>query len=445
MASSLSGKGGELMKKSPELIIAVLLITGTLPTAFLGMSNGLQTPTIMSSFFQEEGLPNYLLLHNGSGVFSVVSAVNGEKLSEEKIEPLVRQEVVGKKMEKVVVKTETNPKNEVKVDPAKATHKGYQVVEISIFPGDNSWRIQESLTPNKDVATMLREVKAVNGGQEMHPIYPGKTYKFLKEVLTVSQTKEEVQEEVVEEIVEKEVIETKTAFIVSSSEVDGSFAFATEGKVGHIQMSKDGEIQEQSFAYDTNDVSGVKKTMAGLMVTHTDGTNHLVSRAGKITAFPTASAYAFANNVTAIAYGEQLVISKINEEKSILLSREVQSMVIEGDQLFILTEASKEKSLLVIIDLTSSAIIDFLEIGSAAYEMKKNGENIHIISPTEVMQVDTNRNAMKKLLQIPKGEVVELVADGYYLTKTPGEISMWFRDGVRTIPILGEVEIGDAQ
>ncbi|WPS85374.1 hypothetical protein SMD22_01730 (plasmid) [Brevibacillus halotolerans] len=61
------------------------------------------------------------------------------------------------------------------------TYKDFIKVPILVKKGQNAWRIQSSLTPNRNIATMLKFVMEANNRNHLHPIYPGETIFFLKE------------------------------------------------------------------------------------------------------------------------------------------------------------------------------------------------------------------------------------------------------------------------
>ena len=65
--------------------------------------------------------------------------------------------------------------------PVDNTFGDFLRVPHIVIKGENSWRIQESLTPERDAQTMLDLVAEANGKTKLHPIYPGQVLYYLQE------------------------------------------------------------------------------------------------------------------------------------------------------------------------------------------------------------------------------------------------------------------------
>lgn len=108
------------------------------------------------------------------------------------------------------------PEPEPKEDNLIERFKEFIKTKVIVKKGDSSWKIQQSLTPNRNISEMLKLVKEVNGGKPLHPIYPGEERIFLREddgaieenTSNVEQEPIEVEEvEETEEIEEVEDVE----------------------------------------------------------------------------------------------------------------------------------------------------------------------------------------------------------------------------------------------
>ena len=69
----------------------------------------------------------------------------------------------------------------VKYEDTGELVNGLHKVKVTVQKGNNSWRIQKTLTPNQKILKMLEIVLEMNNGKPLNPIFPGDKMFFLKE------------------------------------------------------------------------------------------------------------------------------------------------------------------------------------------------------------------------------------------------------------------------
>ncbi|PLS18854.1 hypothetical protein CVD28_00185 [Bacillus sp. M6-12] len=96
--------------------------------------------------------------------------------------------------------------------------EGFVRVPHKIVAGESAWKIQNSLTPNQNIGTMLQLVSKANGNMALHPIYTGQTIYFLKEQ----------DKSVVQATTETQTVESKTT--TSQTATNSQAVQSKEGK-----------------------------------------------------------------------------------------------------------------------------------------------------------------------------------------------------------------------
>lgn len=168
-------------KRLSTIIIAIVAVAALVGVIYFLMhinknSPVNEEPEEMS--VEGDGLANFALAFSEDGNLALRDIKDGRIVDKFDLKTLsIPREMT---IEKVV----EQPKVEApKPDPEKAadTYKDFEQIRVTIVKHDNAWNIQSKLTPKRNTITMLRYVRELNDGYDMHPIYPGEQYIFLKE------------------------------------------------------------------------------------------------------------------------------------------------------------------------------------------------------------------------------------------------------------------------
>lgn len=191
-----------------------------------------ETPTLEEQI--EQSMVNKVFAYKENGEVFLYDSTNGKELGLFDLKTLNTGKEV---LVESKPKSTPTPKPKPKPSPDKATVKkvevkeefeGFLRVPHIVVNGENSWEIQEALTPKRDTATMLKMVAKANGKTKLHPIFPGQTLYYLKEkdgsspdeVVKKVETGEKFEKEVEEEVVEKTMkrVDEYTVYIYAKSD-----------------------------------------------------------------------------------------------------------------------------------------------------------------------------------------------------------------------------------
>jgi len=138
---------------------------------FYGQSEPTETPGIEDQI-EVAQMVKYMASYTENGVVTLYDVESETELDTFDLKTLATgKEIV------IEEKVTEEPKEEPKVD----VFKDFEVVPIVIKKGDNTWNLQTSLTPDRNIFHMLPLLSEVNDGKPLHPIYPNETRLFLKE------------------------------------------------------------------------------------------------------------------------------------------------------------------------------------------------------------------------------------------------------------------------
>lgn len=213
------------------------------------------------------------------------------------IEKKIEATVMKKESEKQPDKKESVQKESVQKEEKKAivpdAFKGFERVPYTVQRGDNAWSIQSSLTPEKDIETMLELVAETNGKTQLHPIYPGDNIFFLKDMVST----------VAEASTEASSIEpdsTESEVVTSPSDTDNSVATASADKNTSAPIEKQPDKKPTSPAKDT--------VPSGVKINNQTSTNDIIAMAK--------SENNLSKNTVTIQYSPDVTVTLNNETRT---------------------------------------------------------------------------------------------------------------------------------
>lgn len=155
---------------------AVLVLTAGVGGYYVTQSSHKsEGPTLEEQM--EQKLADKLFAFTENGVVTLYDSKEGSELDKFDLKTLS----TGKEVT-MEVKPELTPEKPIETKPVvKEEYEGFLRVPHIVVKGENSWKIQEALTPKRDTDTMLKMVAKANGKTKLHPIFPGQTLYYLKE------------------------------------------------------------------------------------------------------------------------------------------------------------------------------------------------------------------------------------------------------------------------
>lgn len=289
------------------------------------------------------------------------------------------------------VKVDATHKDSVKVD----TYKDFVKTEEIVKKGDSAWKIQESLTPNRNIALMLKYVAEINGRLKLHPIYPGEKIIFLKEMSNEDKGENKhSSEEAKEKPAKEEPVQENNSVLPAPT---SSYLYFNDVK------------QKALFVYSNNDKAIYKITVSGnkLNVQEVGKNNEFVTAKG---IYATTDLILLAENGTKklqiydigsknirnielkgiltnwVVQGDELYYTyenrlnkfnlKSNEQRDVLLGDESIDMVLLQDKLYILSAFGNQvdNSLLMKVEPADLRVDDFIELKSNMVSILSKGE-----------------------------------------------------------------------
>ena len=218
-----------------------------------------ETPTLEDQI--EKSMVDKMFAYTENGEVRLYDSKNGKELDSFDLKTLsTGKEVV---VESKPVQTPHKPAE--KKAEVKEEFEGFLRVPHIVVKGENSWKIQEALTPKRDTATMLKMVAKANGKTKLHPIFPGQTLYYLKEkdgsspdeVVKEVETGKKFEKEVVQKTVKK-VDENAVYLYDKSDELTVLYAYNDIEKTFYSVTEEEGKVKGE-ILFALPDVEGVNE------------------------------------------------------------------------------------------------------------------------------------------------------------------------------------------
>jgi hypothetical protein len=320
---------------------------------------------------------------------------------------------------KVIAKTPTPPvKAPVRSVPEQKTFKDFIQVPITIKKGDTVWDIQESLTPEQNINTMLSYLKEINKGQKLHPVYPGEKRIFLKEKDNAhSETEEATSPAPVTETTNQTVqnMNGETMYLYSKSEDFKTLYAYNDAEKSFYRVSvKDKKIEAKPLItietlQGVKDFKVIKDT---LYVVWNNGLNLKeipLSNPQQMKDFSlkgNVDIWAIHNGYFFYTYKDKLgkLNLKDNTQTDILLGDKSLDYVFTKDKLYILNKfgSKLDNSILIKVNPSDLKVDDLVELKTnenAILSEEKDTETILVGQMTKL--TDLNRNVKKTPVILP--------------------------------------------
>jgi hypothetical protein len=377
------------------------------------------------------------------------------------------------------VVVETKPVAPTTKEPVKVVteeFEGFIRVPHKVVKGENSWKIQESLTPKRDTATMIQLVAKANGKTKLHPIFPGQTLYYLKEkdgsspeeVVKEVQTGEAIQKQEVQKVVKK--VDENAVYLYSKSEdFKTLYAYNDIEQTFYSVSEKDKKIEAKVLftAENLPNVKDFKVVENKLYVSFENGEKVKeinlsdTSKTKEYKLKGTADIFAVRDGFFYYTFADQL--AKINladgEEKTILLGDKSTDYVFTEDNLFILNEfgSKLDNSVLIKVNPKDFKVDDLVELKSnqnAILSEELDTNNIMIGQISKTTDLDKKVVEEPVVLPINKSNLgKELFVKDIPFDKTALEVDNFIyevKEGTTSIysgtngKVVKEIKVGEA-
>jgi hypothetical protein len=359
----------------------------------------------------EQSASSHLFAFTDNGVVKLYRTKDGDLLDTFDLKTLSTK--------KVIAKTPTpHVKAPVRSVPEQKTFKDFIQVPITIKKGDTVWDIQESLTPEQNIDTMLSYLKEINKGQKLHPVYPGEKRIFLKEKDNAhSETEEATFPAPVTETTNQTVqnVNGETMYLYSKSEDFKTLYAYNDAEKSFYRVSvKDKKIEAKPLItietlQGVKDFKVIKDT---LYVVWNNGLNLKeipLSNPQQMKDFSlkgNVDIWAIHNGYFFYTYKDKLgkLNLKDNTQTDILLGDKSLDYVFTKDKLYILNKfgSKLDNSILIKVNPSDLKVDDLVELKTnenAILSEEKDTETILVGQMTKL--TDLNRNVKKTPVILP--------------------------------------------
>lgn len=343
------------------VLLATALGTGWF---FFGQSEPDDTPGIEDQI-EVAQMVKYMASYTENGVVTLYDVENEAELDAFDLKTLATgKEVV------LEEKVKEKPKEEPKVD----VFKDFEVVPIVIKKSDNTWNLQTSLTPDRNIFHMLPLLSELNEGKPLHPIYPNETRLFLKEKGDAVPKEEPKTDTVVKKTVKKV---DKNAVYIYFKDVNDNSLYAyndiekavyklsvVEGKwKAEILMSHDDFKQAEWLYVEDGRVWLADKDLTHIQVAELDGKDvKTIETKGEM------SKWAVEKDTVFYTYDNRMMAYQLsgNKETDIVVGDETVDFVKVKDKFYVLNSFGKksDNSILLQVNPSDMRVDSLMELKS---------------------------------------------------------------------------------
>lgn len=323
-------------------------------------------------------LVSHLVSMSNNGVISLYSVQNQTELDTFDLKTLSKEK-------KQVIEKKVEPKKE-----ETKTLGEYELVEITIKAGDSTWAIQEKLTPDVYVGTLLPKLQELNKGKFLHPIYPGETRIFLKEKdgtqVETPQTPQTITEEKIVRIPDDQPflyfkdVENKTLYAYNDFDKAVYEVKIKDGKLSANVLIQNDKFHDSSkLIVKNNRVWLASKDKTSVQMVSVD--NPLEITPIEVKAF---TDWQVIDDTLFYTYDKMIASYNVKTEQTneALLGDQTKELVVYQDKLLALNTFGKntDNALLYQINPSDLKVEDLVELKSEKAELISNGneEEVYI-------------------------------------------------------------------
>lgn len=358
--------------------VAVLVATGV-GTYFIMQNNDKDTDNPLDDQL-ETRTSDKLFASTSNGVVTLFDSINGKELDKFDLKSLSTGKEIAVE-EKTVIKDKPVDKKPEEV--VTSEFEGFIRVPHIVIKGENSWKIQTALTPNRDTASMLRLVQKANNGRQLRLIHPGETLYYLQEkdgsspekVVKEVQTGETIEEPTIEKVVKK--VDENAVYLYSKSEDFKTLYAYNDIEESFYKISeKDKKVSGELLA----SISGLKNVKDFKVIKNTlyvlyDNGNKVkeiqLDKKQKTKEFQltnTAELFAVKDGSIFYTYKDQLAKIEVasSKETTILIGDKSVDYLLTEDNLYLLNSfgSKLDNSVLVKVDPSKMNVEDLVELKS---------------------------------------------------------------------------------
>lgn len=385
----------------------VLALTAGAGTYYISShSPDKKNPTLEEQI--EEAVATKLFAFTDNGEVTLYDSKNGKELDKFDLKTLS----TGKE---AVVETpvEEPAKVEIVKEQPKAVteeYGGFLRVPHLVVAGENSWKIQETLTPKRDTATMLNLVVKANGKKKLHPIYPGETLYYLKE--KDGSSPEAFVKEIetgkplpkAQTVVKK--VDDDAVYLYSKSEDFKTLYAFNDIEQAFYSLSSNGKKIEATVFFTGHDLKGVQdfKVVDGKLyivfdygkkVREIDLSNEKYTKEYVLKGAP--DIFAVRNGFFFYTYADKLGKLDLSngDDRSVLLGDKTIDYLFTQDKLYLLNEFGSQLDNAVLIkvnpsDLKVDDLVELKTNENTILSEDKNTETVLVGQRTKLKQLDKN-------------------------------------------------------
>lgn len=376
----------------PLLLILVVIVLGIAAYFLLGGEEKEYAPDDIDQTGNE--LTEYAISYQEDGILRSYEVKTGKEKETFDLKTLSMPRKEEKEITKIVEKKVPKKTVVKKSSPTVVeTFRDFDMVRVTINKGDNAWNIQSKLTPERNPVTMLNHVKDANEYYNMHPIYPGQQYIFLKEKTTP--VVEEIVEEIVvveEEIIKEEVKTVET--VLTTEETYDYYQNDTESvlyahsdfdkSIYQIKLDKKGKFAV-SKAYSHKEMKGIiafVATQKNVYFQHAKSniiTHLTTSKREEVQLYGEVELAVDLKGQYVYSFGDFIGVldAKTGEQKQALLGDKTSDLLTLGDKVFALNifGSGKENSVVFKINPTDLYVDKLVETQSDEVSLVSHGDD----------------------------------------------------------------------
>lgn len=361
--------------------VAVLVTTGV-GAYFILQNNEKDTDNPLDDQL-ETRTSDKLFASTKNGVVTLFDSTNGKELDEFDLKSLsTGKEIIIE--EKTIIK-EDKPVDKKPEEVVTSEFEGFIRVPHIVVKGENSWKIQTALTPNRDTASMLKLVQKANNGRQLRLIHPGETLYYLQEkdgsspeeVVKEVQTGEAIKEPTIEKVKIVKKVDENAVYLYSKSEDFKTLYAYNDIEESFYKISEKDKKISGELMVSVSDLKNVKdfKVIKNTLYVLYDNGNKVkeiqLDKKQKRKEFQltnTAELFAVRNSSIFYTYKDQLAKIDVesSKETTILIGDNSIDYLFTEDNLYLLNSfgSKLDNSVLVKVNPSKMNVEDLVELKS---------------------------------------------------------------------------------
>lgn len=387
-------------KKILFVIVAFFTITVLfLIFVFFGRS---EPPVLDHDNLKSPTIAQHVLTYTNDGVIALYSIKEEAKLDEIDLKTLSKKEASSDSEQIIQPNSESKQEQQKQQEQQEQTegesvscscaetYKDFVKTEVIVKRGDSAWKIQKSLTPNRNIALMLKYVAEINGRIKLHPIYPGEKIIFLREMSDEDKPPLELEAKEEKHLIQKnnvvlpvpvssylyfDDINQKALFVYNNNTKTIYKVTVADNKLNVQEVGQNNEFVVAKGIYATTDFILLAENGTPNLQIYDIGNKAVrnIELQGILTN------WVVQGDELYYTYGNRLgkFNLKNNEQRDVLLGDESIDMILLQDKLYILSAfgSQVENSLLMKVDPSELKVDDFIELKSNMISILSKGED----------------------------------------------------------------------